>query len=91
MTVRTYGLTHVALAVRNPRRSLEFYRAILGVVPIYEDANVIQAQTPDARDVLVFQRQPARAGRSAGGSEAAQGYSNRSASIGSRPDAFRAG
>ena len=32
--VKTYGLTHVALAVRDPQRSLAFYRAVLGVVPV---------------------------------------------------------
>ena len=58
MSVRTYGLTHVALAVRNPKRSLEFYRAVLGVVPVYEDPEFIQAQTPGSRDVLVFETEP---------------------------------
>ena len=52
--VRTYGLTHLAIAVRDPRRSLEFYRAVLGVVAVYEDDAFIQAQTPGSRDVLVF-------------------------------------
>ena len=66
MSVRTYGLTHVALAVRDPKRSLDFYRAVLGVVPVYEDRNFIQAQTPGRRDVLVFERKPARAGRIGG-------------------------
>ena len=66
MSVRTYGLTHVALAVRDPKRSLEFYRAVLGVVPVYEDPNFIQAQTPGCRDVLVFERKPARAGKIGG-------------------------
>ena len=66
MSIRTYGLTHVALAVANPRRSLEFYRAILGVVPVYEDSNFIQAQTPGSRDVLVFERRRRGAGRPGG-------------------------
>ena len=30
--VRTYGLTHIALAVRDPEASLTFYRRVLGVV-----------------------------------------------------------
>ena len=64
--VRTYGLTHFAIAVRDPRRSLEFYRAVLGVVAIYEDETFIQAQTPGSRDVLVFERNPRAAGKAGG-------------------------
>jgi catechol 2,3-dioxygenase-like lactoylglutathione lyase family enzyme len=54
--VKTYGLTHVALAVKDPARSLAFYHKILGVVPIYQQKDFVQAQTPGARDVLVFER-----------------------------------
>jgi catechol 2,3-dioxygenase-like lactoylglutathione lyase family enzyme len=64
--VRTYGLTHVAIAVRDPARSLEFYQAVLGVVPVYQDANFVQAQTPGSRDVLVFERGASRAGLAGG-------------------------
>lgn len=64
--VPTYGLTHIALAVRDPKASLEFYRAVLGVVPVYEDADFIQAQTPGSRDVIVFERRPVDAGSSGG-------------------------
>jgi catechol 2,3-dioxygenase-like lactoylglutathione lyase family enzyme len=65
-SVDTHGLTHIALAVSDPKRSLRFYRAILGVVPVYEEAGFIQAQTPGSRDVLVFERKPASAGRAGG-------------------------
>jgi catechol 2,3-dioxygenase-like lactoylglutathione lyase family enzyme len=54
--VKTYGLTHIALAVKDPARSLAFYRKVLGVVPVYEQKDFIQAQTPGSRDVLVFER-----------------------------------
>jgi catechol 2,3-dioxygenase-like lactoylglutathione lyase family enzyme len=64
--VRTYGLTHVALAVADPQRSLRFYQAVFGVVPVYEDANFVQVQTPESRDVIVFERKPRDAGRRGG-------------------------
>jgi catechol 2,3-dioxygenase-like lactoylglutathione lyase family enzyme len=66
VSVRTFGLTHIALAVREPERSLAFYQAVLGVVPVYRDPAFIQAQTPGTRDVLVFEKVPRRAGRRGG-------------------------
>ena len=60
--MKTHGLTHVALAVRDPRRSLAFYRRVIGVVPVYMEEDSIQAQTPGTHDVLVFERDPKRAG-----------------------------
>ena len=63
--VKTYGLTHIALAVKDPERSLAFYRRVLGVVPVYKQEDFIQAQTPGSRDVLVFERGK-RAGKSGG-------------------------
>ena len=44
--VETYGLTHAALAVRDPATSLAFYQAVLGVVAVYQDEGFVQAQTP---------------------------------------------
>jgi catechol 2,3-dioxygenase-like lactoylglutathione lyase family enzyme len=64
--VKTYGLTHVALAVRDPQRSLQFYRAVLGVIPVWESDDFIQAQTPGSRDVLVFERAARKAGKAGG-------------------------
>jgi catechol 2,3-dioxygenase-like lactoylglutathione lyase family enzyme len=64
--VRTHGLTHVALAVKDPARSFRFYHAVLGAVAVYESDEMVQAQTPGTRDVLVFERQPELAGRGGG-------------------------
>ena len=64
--VKTHGLTHVALAVRDPQRSLSFYQAVLGVVPVYQQDDFVQAQTPGSRDVLVFERKPRQAGKIGG-------------------------
>jgi catechol 2,3-dioxygenase-like lactoylglutathione lyase family enzyme len=64
--VKTFGLTHVALAVRDPQRSLEFYRAVVGAQPVYQQQDFVQAQTPGSRDVLVFERRRAGIGRTGG-------------------------
>lgn len=64
--IRTYGLTHIALGVRDPERSLAFYQQVLGVVPVYRDGGFIQAQTPGSRDVLVFEESDGRRDGSGG-------------------------
>src|SRR5262245_59527485 len=64
--VRTYGLTHVALAVRDPERAFRFYEAVFGAVAVYRQDDFIQAQTPGSRDVLVFERAAEGAGARGG-------------------------
>lgn len=64
--VKTYGLTHIALAVEDPERSLQFYQQVLGVVAVYRRDEFIQAQTPGSRDVLVFERKPTMSGPGGG-------------------------
>jgi len=64
--VKTYGLTHVAVAVADLDRTQAFYQAILGAVTVYRDAGFLQMQTPGSRDVLVFERNAALAGKAGG-------------------------
>lgn len=49
--IETYGLTHVAVAVKDATRAFEFYRKVFGVVKVYDKGGFIQAQTPGTRDV----------------------------------------
>ena len=64
--VKTYGLTHVAVAVRDLDRTEAFYSAILGAKVVYRDAGFLQMQTPGARDVLVFEKNARKAGKAGG-------------------------
>jgi catechol 2,3-dioxygenase-like lactoylglutathione lyase family enzyme len=64
--VKTHGLTHVALAVRDAERSLRFYAQVFGVVAVYRQKGFVQAQTPGSRDVLVFEESGKRAGKAGG-------------------------
>jgi catechol 2,3-dioxygenase-like lactoylglutathione lyase family enzyme len=64
--VRTYGLTHLALGVANVKRAFEFYEAVFGMVPVFRGEGFLQAQTPGARDVLVFERAERKAGQTGG-------------------------
>ncbi len=64
--IKTYGLTHVALAVKDAARSLKFYQDVFGVIEVYNQGGFIQAQTPGTRDVLVFDENAADAGKIGG-------------------------
>ena len=64
--VRTYGLTHIAVAVRDLDRTQAFYGELLGAVVVYRDAGFLQMQTPGSRDVLVFEKNADKAGAAGG-------------------------
>ena len=70
MTIQTHGLTHVAIAVRDPERSFRFYRELLGARLLshlagreHDDLSAqdwIEFGTPGARDVVVLMRAKGR-------------------------------
>jgi catechol 2,3-dioxygenase-like lactoylglutathione lyase family enzyme len=64
--VPTFGLTHIALAVRDVERSSRFYQQVFGSVEVYRQDGFAQLQTPGTRDVFVLERAPDRAGVSGG-------------------------
>lgn len=45
--IKTHGLTHISLAVRDPNRSLSFYEKVFGVEEYYRDENSIQVWDPE--------------------------------------------
>jgi catechol 2,3-dioxygenase-like lactoylglutathione lyase family enzyme len=64
--VKTYGLTHVALAVRDVDRAAKFYRQVFGAVEVYRHDGFAQLQTPGARDVIVLEKKTKSAGKAGG-------------------------
>lgn len=65
--IRTHGLTHLALAVKDARRAARFYGQVFGAVEVYRGDRFVQVQTPGTHDVLVFEeREPRKVGRSGG-------------------------
>lgn len=65
-SVSTYGLTHIALGVKDPARAFRFYRDVFGMVAVYSRPDFVQAQTPGARDALVLERSRRRTGGTSG-------------------------
>ena len=62
----TWGLTHIALGVRDPARAARFYQRAVGARVVYRSADFVQLQTPGCRDVIVLERNDAKAGKIGG-------------------------
>jgi catechol 2,3-dioxygenase-like lactoylglutathione lyase family enzyme len=54
--IRTHGLNHISLSVRDPDVSLAFYERLFGVREYHREADSIQVLGPGPHDVLVFER-----------------------------------
>jgi catechol 2,3-dioxygenase-like lactoylglutathione lyase family enzyme len=55
--IKTLGLTHIALPVKDVRRSFVFYQKVFGVKEMYRYPDFIRVQTPGSRDIIVFEKQ----------------------------------
>ena len=64
--IKTHGLTHISLDVRDPDRALKFYEQVFGVKEYYRDAESIQVQGPGSHDVIAFVKKKATAGKAGG-------------------------
>jgi len=56
--IRTRGLTHLALPVRDLDRAAAFYAQVFGAVEAYRGPGFVQLQTPGSWDALVFEEDP---------------------------------
>jgi catechol 2,3-dioxygenase-like lactoylglutathione lyase family enzyme len=59
--IRTYGLTHIALPVKDVLRTAAFYEKVFGARIMYSHEGFIQMQTPGSHDILVFEQNAAAA------------------------------
>jgi catechol 2,3-dioxygenase-like lactoylglutathione lyase family enzyme len=55
METATYGLTHLAVAVSNLKRTLQFYQQVFQMKVMYHEDKMIQLTTPGSNDILVFE------------------------------------
>jgi catechol 2,3-dioxygenase-like lactoylglutathione lyase family enzyme len=64
---KIYGLTHLAIAVSDIRRTKKFYQHIFEMEVMYETASFLQLTTPGSNDILVFEvKENAEIGRTGG-------------------------
>ena len=64
--VKTYGLTHLALSVRDVERSLRFYHQVFGVEAYFREDGRIHVKTPGCQDVITFDQLAPRPGEGGG-------------------------
>ena len=53
---KTYGLTHLAIAVRDLHRTKDFYHQVFGMETMYDEEEFVQMTTPGCRDIIVFEK-----------------------------------
>lgn len=52
----TYGLTHLAIAVSDIERTLNFYQDVFDMAIMYHETDMIQLTTPGSNDIIVFEK-----------------------------------
>ena len=52
----TYGLTHLAIVVKDLKKTKEFYTNVFDMEVMYDTEDFIQLTTPGCNDVIVFEK-----------------------------------
>jgi catechol-2,3-dioxygenase len=52
---KTYGLTHLAIAVNDVDRTMKFYQEVFDMQTMYHEKGFVQLTTPGCNDILVFE------------------------------------
>jgi catechol 2,3-dioxygenase-like lactoylglutathione lyase family enzyme len=58
-TAKTYGLSHIAMAVSDLERTLAFYKKVFEVKVMYHKESFLQVTTPGSNDIIVFEKRKA--------------------------------
>jgi catechol 2,3-dioxygenase-like lactoylglutathione lyase family enzyme len=64
--IKTHGLTHIALAVRDAERAFRFYHDVFGMEAYWRGEGEIHASTPGCSDVITFLTSTQHPGESRG-------------------------
>jgi catechol 2,3-dioxygenase-like lactoylglutathione lyase family enzyme len=62
--IRTHGLNHLALPVRDPQRSARFYADLFDMEITYSDSDVAFLKTVGSRDMIALSRSDGEVGSS---------------------------
>jgi len=63
---KTYGLTHIAMAVKDLDQTLAFYQKVFEVKVMYHRDDFLQVTTPGANDIIIFEKKKADYGKTGG-------------------------
>lgn len=63
---KTYGLTHMAVGVKDLQKTKAFYQSVFDMEVMYDEPDFIQLTTPGAHDIIVFEKTKSATGNSGG-------------------------
>jgi len=66
ISTHTYGLSHIAVAVKNLVVTRNFYQSVFDMEIMYEEKEFVQLTTPGTHDIIVFQNDDKADGNSGG-------------------------